>query len=120
MILNQLCDSWFGVLTLRAPFAPLLGRGYTLQIYTLIVKLAIFTDIFCPFIDIFRAGVFVLLLVFLELRLSASLQHLDVGWLGIILWATTIQFRSSYHKKKADHTSAFLCILTFAYLSNFS
>ena len=54
MILNQLCDSRRGISTLRAPFAPLLGRGYTLQIYTLIVKLAIFTDIFCPFVDIFR------------------------------------------------------------------
>lgn len=58
MILNQLCDSRFAVSTLRAPFAPLPRRGYTLQIYTLIVKLAIFTDIFCPFVDIFRAGVF--------------------------------------------------------------
>lgn len=58
MILNQLRDFRFGILTLRAPFAPLLGRGYTLQIYTLIVKLAIFTDIFCPFVDNFRAGVF--------------------------------------------------------------
>ena len=62
MIPNQLCDSWFAVSTLRAPFAPLPGRGYTLQIYTFIVKLAIFTDIFCPFVDIFRAGVFGLVL----------------------------------------------------------
>ena len=62
MILNQLYDSRRGISTLRAPFAPLLGRGYTLQIYTLIVKLAIFTDVFCPFVDIFRAGVFGLVL----------------------------------------------------------
>ena len=58
MIPNQLCDPRSRTPMLFTPFAPLPRRGYTLQIYTLIVKLAIFTDIFCPFVDIFRAGVF--------------------------------------------------------------